>query len=38
VASEGGTDGGEEHVVTVAFGSDIVRERNEIGIDQGSIG
>lgn len=39
VASEGGTDGGEEeHAGRVEFGSDMVRERNEIGIDQRSIG
>ena len=39
MASEGGTDGGEEeHAGRVEFGSDMVRERNEIGIDQRSIG
>lgn len=39
VASEGGTDRGEEeHAGRVGFGSDMVRERNEIGIGQESIG
>lgn len=39
MASEGGTDRGEEeHAGRVGFGSDMVRERNEIGIGQESIG
>lgn len=38
MASEGGTDEGEEHAGRAELGSDMVRERNGIGIDQGSIG